>query len=318
LVPLLEAGEARLAAICDTDEAALRTAAQEYGVAASYTDHHAMVEQVALDALYVLIPPTLHTDAELIAAERGIALFVEKPQTLDVTQARQFNAAILRSGIVSQVGFMSRYYPAAERVRELLAERIPRHANVQLCYSGAPIRYWTSRWELCGGSFVENTIHMVDLLRYFYGDIERASAFYLPRRPGEERGPMDLPHVYMVNYRFSTGALANCTTSRCLTEAGVSHRQILLVCEDSLIEWSPRRITENGRTLWEAEEPGNPFALQAAAFLRAVRQGDPTAVRSPYHEALNSLEAVLAANASAAQEGIPISVIGWVPGPAPS
>src|SRR5919199_4993710 len=148
-------------------------------VEALYTDHHAMLEREPLDALYVLVPPTLHTDAELLAAERGIALFVEKPQTLDLAQARRFDAAIRASGIVSQVGFMTRYYPAAERVKALLAERVPRHANLQLCYSGAPLRYWTSRWELCGGSFVENSIHMVDFLRFLYGDIAWTSAFYL-------------------------------------------------------------------------------------------------------------------------------------------
>src|SRR5688572_29267740 len=79
LAPLLESGEAVLQAFCDVDENTARAAAQEHGVAAVYTDHHAMLEREPLDALYVLIPPTFHTDAELIAAERGIALFVEKP-----------------------------------------------------------------------------------------------------------------------------------------------------------------------------------------------------------------------------------------------
>ena len=303
LVPLVESGEVVLQAFCDANEETLREAAAKYGVERTYADHHTMLEREALDALYVLIPPTLHTDAELLAAERGLALFVEKPQTLDLAQARRFEAAIRRSGIVSQVGFMTRYYPAAEAVREILADRIPRHANIQLFYSGAPLRYWTSRWELCGGSFVENTIHMVDFLRYLYGDIAQASAFYLDRKPGEEQGPMNLPHAYVVNYRFAGGVAANCTTSRCLTDAGVTRREVLLVSEGSLIEWTPQRILENGRVVWEQEAAGDPFALQARAFVQAVRAGNPQAVRSPYAEAFNSLAAVLAANSSALKGG---------------
>lgn len=303
LAPLLEAGEATLQAFCDVDENTAREAAQAFGVGAVYTDHHAMLDREALDALYVLIPPTYHTDAELIAAERGIALFVEKPQTLDIRQAVTFDAAIRKAGIVSQVGFMTRYYPAAERVKEILAERVLRHANVQLFYSGTPIRYWTSRMELCGGSFVENTIHTIDFLRSLYGDIAQVSAFYLDRQPGEENGPMNLPHAYLVNYRFANGLAANATTSRCLTNAGVGRREVLLVSEGSLIEWSTQRIVENGKVIWEQEGRANPFALQAAAFIRAVRERDPGAVRSPYADALNSLAAVLGANASAARGG---------------
>lgn len=302
LVPLVESGEVVFQAFCDTNDDTLRTAREKYGVQALYTDHHAMLEREKLDALYLLIPPTFHTDAELICAERGIALLVEKPQTLDLEQALRFDAAIAKSGIVCQVGFMTRYYPAAERVKELLAERTPRHANVQLFYSGEPIRYWTSRWELCGGSFVENTIHMVDFVRYLFGDISQASAFYLERRPGEECGPMNLPHAYLVNYRFTNGLAANFTTSRCLTGAGVSRREVLIVSEGSLIEWSPGRIVENGSVVWEGE-PGNAFALQARAFVRAVREKDSGAVRSPYAEAFNSLAAVLGANESAERGG---------------
>jgi len=87
LAPHVEAGAAVLQAFCDVDETALREQAAAYGVERVYADHHAMFEQEALDAVFVSIPPTLHTDAELIAAERGIALFVEKPPTLDLGQA---------------------------------------------------------------------------------------------------------------------------------------------------------------------------------------------------------------------------------------
>src|SRR5439155_17262969 len=138
---------------------------------------------------------------------------------------------------------------------------------------------------------------------YWYGDINHVSAFYLDRQPGEENGPMNLPQVYTVNYRFASGVVANATTSRCLTNAGVSRMDVTLVSDDSLIDWSSQRITENGTVVWEQTQRENPFALQAAAFVRAVRERDPGLVRSPYSDALNSLAAVLAANESAARSG---------------
>ena len=262
-----------------------------------------MLDEEELDALYVCLPPTLHTDQITVAADKGIAVFVEKPQTLDLAQAVRFDTAIRKAGVVSQVGFMSRYYPAAEKIVELLRERTARHALVQLLYTGAPVRYWTSRYELCGGSFVENTVHMVDLLRYFLGDIAAVSAFYVERQSGEGPEPMNMPHVYNVNYRFTTGPTANCTTSRVLTNTSAGRREILVVSDDSLIEWSAHKIVENGKTIWEDPDRTNAFSAQARAFVAAVRAGDPGRVKSSYTDALNSLAAVLGANTSAERGG---------------
>ncbi len=303
LAPLVEAGEVTLQAFCDINEDTAKTQAATFGAQAIYTDHHEMLEKENLDAVYLCIPPTFHTDEILTAAGKGFAIFVEKPQTLDMAQAVRFDAAIQKAGVVSQVGFMSRYYPAAEEVRRRLPERTLRHALVQRLYSGNPIRYWTSRFELCGGSFVENTIHTVDLLRYFLGDIEVVSAFYVERRPGEGPEPMNMPHVYNVNYRFTSGVTANVSVSRVLTNVSISRQSVMLVSDDSLIEWSGQKVVENGETVWEMAENVNPFALQARAFVKAVRSGDASMMRSSYTTSMNSLAAVLGANASAAQGG---------------
>ncbi len=301
LAPWIEKGEVVLQAFCDVDQGVASEQAKAWGAKAIYTDHREMFDKEGLDGVYVCLPPTLHTDAELIAAEKGIALFVEKPPCLDMAQAVAFCKAIDRAGIVSQVGFMSRYYPSAECLKGMLETRIARHAQVQLFYSGRHIRYWTSRMALCGGSFVENTIHMVDLLRFFLGDIEAVSAFYFSREEGEGPEPINMPHVYNVNYHFRSGAVANATTSRVLTHVNTSRREVTVVADDALFEWSAQKVALNGEEV--ADERANAFALQASAFVRAVQTRDRTAMRSSYGDALNSLAAVLGANASAERGG---------------
>ena len=58
----------RLRRAAPASEETLRESAAEYGVERTYTDHHAMLEREPLDALFLLIPPTCHTDVELLAA----------------------------------------------------------------------------------------------------------------------------------------------------------------------------------------------------------------------------------------------------------
>lgn len=303
LTPLIESGQVALCAFCDVDEKNLAEQAATFGVGNTYTDYYQMFEREELDALYVCIPPTLHSDQISIAADKGVAVLVEKPQTLDLAQAVRFDEEIRKAGVVSQVGFQSRYYPSSEKVVELLRTRTPRHALVQALNSGKPVRYWTSRYELCGGTFVENTIHMVDLLRYFLGDIEAVSAFYVDRKPGEGPEPINMPHVYNVNYRFVGGTTANFSLSRVLTNTDTTRRAVQIISDDSLIEWSGDRLVENDKTIWEDEVRAHPSFAQTSAFIGAVQAGDPGRVKSSYATALNSLAAVLGANASAERGG---------------
>ena len=310
LQPLVEAGDVEFTAFCDISEEALATQGAAFRARATYTDHYEMFEREELDAVYINLPPTLHTDQITIAADKGIDVFVEKPVSLDMDQAVEFSQQIHRAGIVSQVGFMSRYYPTADKVVQMLSERTPRHVQIAMFYSGKPVRWWTSRYEECGGSFVENTIHMVDLVRHFLGDIADVSAFYQWRARGEGPEMMNMPHVYDVNYRFACGVVGSAITSRVLTDAGgASRREVILVCDDSMIEWSANRVIDNGETVVEEQVQGRAaFALQAQAFVAAVKAGDPSMMRSPYGPSLNSLAAVLGANASAERAGERLSL----------
>ena len=308
LSELTKSGDVVLQAFCDVNEQSAREQADVYGVENVYTDHHQMFENEDLDGVYLCIPPTLHDDVELICAEKKIGLFIEKPQTLDIGQAVKFSDAMTGAGIVTQVGFMSRYYASSETVQELLTTRTPRHAQIQLFYTGKPARFWTSRMDLCGGTFVENTIHYVDLLRYFLGDIKAVSAFYVDRKPEEGPPPMDLPHVYNVNLQFESGVTANATTSRVLNNVGVSRREILVVSDDSMIVWNTKQATENEEPIGVPEKGNVAFAKQARSFVAALGANDPTMVKSPYADALNSLAAVLGANESAANGGKVIDV----------
>lgn len=308
LAPLVEQGKVVLQAFCDIDENTLKERAAEYGVDAIYTDYREMLDREELDALYICLPPTLHGDQVKVAADKGIHLFVEKPVSLDMTQAVEFSEVIERAGIVSQVGFNFRYYPSSEAARQLLLDRTVRHVAIQMFYSGNPIRWWTSRYEECGGSFVENTIHIVDLARYLVGssagDIVEVTAFYQWRQAGDGPEPMNLPHVYTVNYRFESGVLCNASTARVLYEAvNIGRRGITVVSDDSILEWSTEKLVENGETVFEDVEGISCQEHQARAFIAAVQAEDPAAVRSPYGHSINTLAAVLGANASAERGG---------------
>lgn len=120
-----------------------------------------MLENEEMDALYVCIPPFAHEEQEIIAAEKGIALFVEKPVSVIMEKAREVDAAIRKNNVVSCVGFQGRYLDIITQTKDLLKDR-PVGMAMGYWMGGMPQVPWWRRKEMSGGQAVEQTIHVTD------------------------------------------------------------------------------------------------------------------------------------------------------------
>ncbi len=83
-----------LTAFCDVDAARAERYATRFEGRA-YTEFPEMLEREELEAVYVVVPPHAHTGAEIMAAQKGCALFVEKPIANSLATAREIAAAIV-------------------------------------------------------------------------------------------------------------------------------------------------------------------------------------------------------------------------------
>src|SRR5687767_3042372 len=63
------------------------------------------------DAVYVCTWTAEHPRLVAAAVERGLAVFCEKPLAVDVDGARAMTDAVVRAGVVNQVGLVLRHSP---------------------------------------------------------------------------------------------------------------------------------------------------------------------------------------------------------------
>ena len=97
-------------AVCDIIEENARQTAADFGVLRSYTDGHEMVKQESLDALWsTVVAAAREEGVEIAAAEKGIHLFIEKSQAMNMQIVYRIDDAIRRSGVFSTVCFRERY-----------------------------------------------------------------------------------------------------------------------------------------------------------------------------------------------------------------
>jgi predicted dehydrogenase len=105
------------------DRAKAETFRQRFGGAASYGDYRSALEDRAIDAVVVAVPPALHRDLVLAALAAGKHVLVEKPA---FPATAEFDAAIAArdtAGRVVLVGENDHYKPQAVVLRQLLADR---------------------------------------------------------------------------------------------------------------------------------------------------------------------------------------------------
>lgn len=258
------------------DQAAMRFGAK------SFANQREMLAAVQPDAVYVCVPPFAHGELELDLIERRIPFFVEKPVSLDLATAEKISAAITDQNLVTAVGYHWRYLDIVDEARSLLAENPAQLLSGYWLDSTPPPRWWW-REDRSGGQMVEQTTHLLDLVRFLVGEVTEVYG-----RVGHKDRPdfpgLDVPTVSTASLTFETGVIAN-IASTCLLSW--NHRVGLHIFADRLaIELTDREIMVDvgkGRPVRSAD--GDPVWREDRAFVDAVRGGE-SRIRCPYSEAL--------------------------------
>jgi predicted dehydrogenase len=135
--------------------------------------YRAVVEDPAIDAVYIPLPNSLHGKWTLAALEAGKHVLCEKPFTANAEEARAVAAAADRSGLVVAEAFHYRYHPLAQRMREIVAGAelgTLDHIEAWLCapiVKKSDIRYQSS---LAGGAMMDMGAYVVNMARMLSGE----------------------------------------------------------------------------------------------------------------------------------------------------
>ncbi|MBR9975555.1 MAG: Gfo/Idh/MocA family oxidoreductase [Bacteroidetes bacterium] len=106
---LSTAAGATLEAVYDLNVATAEHVAEEHGARVA-VDLDDLLNSV--DALSIATPTSTHFDIAAEAIRRGKPVFIEKPITKTVEQARELNALASEHGVIVQVGHIERFNPA--------------------------------------------------------------------------------------------------------------------------------------------------------------------------------------------------------------
>jgi myo-inositol 2-dehydrogenase / D-chiro-inositol 1-dehydrogenase len=164
----------RLAAIYDVAPEAAERLAASFNATAVATPLEVLERS---DAVYITTPNTQHVSLAIAAIETGKHVFCEKPLATNVADAEAVFAKSNDGPGIFQVGHNRRFAPVYATLKQMLTgTHTPHSAHVKMNRGELLNPVWTGDPAITGGFLYETPIHMFDMMRFLFGDVESLHA----------------------------------------------------------------------------------------------------------------------------------------------
>ena len=170
--------ETKLVAVADPQGNVAKEIADEFDVPRSYTDTQALIDDKNVAAIVIVTPTHVHKEQVIAAAHSQKPTFCEKPPALSLAEVAAMKAAVEKSGMFFQMGFMRRFDPGyAAAKKQIDGGRI----GMPLVFKATSREPFRPSLEYAnpkssGGMLIDMGIHDFDLARWFMGDVKTVSA----------------------------------------------------------------------------------------------------------------------------------------------
>jgi len=192
-----------LVAVCDLDATRAERAAHLYGAPAVFSDVDAMLAEVKPAGVCICGMPDMHHAAGLQVLRAGVPLFTEKPPAFTAAEAAELVAAADASGVWGMVAFMKRFAPANVVAKEhMLSEAFGGLNSFAMIHGSGPYTDIHRMLQF-------NAIHMLDLARFFAGDVAEVFCHRSPEGSAVQ--------ALSISFRFLNGVVGQLNMNSSVT-----------------------------------------------------------------------------------------------------
>jgi len=186
-------------AMAGTDAARTAELARAVNVARGFGDWRSLVEERAVTAVAVAVPPQLQPPIAVHALGLGKPVFVEKPLAADLAGAKAMLEAVRRNGRAAIIDFNFPELATWQRAKAMLdAGAIGRLRHVVVTWNlenqatRLRLKNWKTRGDGGGGLLGNFVCHCFHYLEWFCGPIAGLSARVFPMPDGNGEGSIAL------------------------------------------------------------------------------------------------------------------------------
>lgn len=253
--------------------------ADKHGASKSVGSYNAVLEDPAVDAVYIPLPPSMHAEWTIKAAAAGKHVLCEKPLAGCASEAREMVAACAEHGVQFMDGVMWLHHPREADMHLVLAgselgELRHLASAFTFCWPQIPENDFRTKREYGGGSLLDLGWYCVGVALWAFGE--------MPERVfGTARWRNDVDMHFNGLMWFSGGRTASLdcgfdTVMRRWVEIAGTEKS--LVCDDFTRPWkaeSPRFWVHQSDGSADERRSDSPVqeVCMIEQFCRAVQSG---------------------------------------------
>jgi predicted dehydrogenase len=268
----------KVVALAGTDAARTAELARAANVPRGLGDWRALVEDRAVGAVAIAVPPDLQPEVAQRALDLGKPVFVEKPLAADLAGARAMLAAARRSGRPTIVDFNFPELASWRRAKAMLDEGAVgrlRHVvvtwNVENHATRARLKSWKTHGDGARGLLGNFVCHCFYYLEWFCGPIVGLGGRLFPLPDGDADGGIALAIA------FASGAGGSLQMS-CASFLGSGHRIEFYGEDGTLVLHNPTADYFRGFALRQARRGDEALQTVAVEDFGTGDVGDPRVV----------------------------------------
>ena len=142
--------------------------ARRHGFGKATTDPLAVINDPAVDAVFIATPHSSHARLALEALRAGKAAFIEKPLAITREELAELEAALANEGGFLTVDFGRRFSRMARELRSDIQAKGPFQVNIRVNAGPIQANHWLNLPSE-GGRVIGEACHFVDLARFLVG-----------------------------------------------------------------------------------------------------------------------------------------------------
>lgn len=209
---LVQQDDVELAGIADDDEERGKKAAQQF-----HTSYYSSTEQLLqtdIDAVVVTSENVHHPEHVIAAAKAKKHVLCEKPLAITVEEGQKMIDACQENGVILQTAFPVRFNTSVQRAKQMVDEgQLGRILAIKGTNRGTnPGGWFVDPSKSGGGSVIDHTVHVVDLMRWFM----KAEVKEVYAEVDHLFSEVDIDDAGIVTMEFDNGVFAtlDCSWSR--------------------------------------------------------------------------------------------------------
>ena len=164
----------KVVAVCDATGYVLDVVNKYTGVS-TFTDFDTMLAEVALDAIIIATPFSMHAQMVHAALAKGLHVFCEKPFCMNTDDSEVAARTATEKRLVNQVGYHYRFVGAFQEVKRLLNAKAIGEVTHILAEAYGPVvlkrkgSSWRTRRSEGGGCLYDYAAHPINLVNWYFG-----------------------------------------------------------------------------------------------------------------------------------------------------